>query len=81
MSYCTVKNNELRIHTEESITEIQLDPRNIISRSPTHFIVHDDKDLLLCEILIGLNEIYIRANKNRYQLPLNEHVVEWFSQI
>lgn len=81
MSYCTVNNNELCIHTEDSITEIPLDPQNIISRSPKHFIVHDNKDLLLCEILIGLNEIYIRSNKRAYQLPLNDHVVEWFSQI
>jgi hypothetical protein len=81
MSYCTVHDNELRIHIDDSITEIPLDPRNVISRSPKHFIVHDNKDLLLCEILIGLNEIYIHSNKKAYQLPLNEHVVEWFSHI
>jgi hypothetical protein len=80
MSYCTVHNNELRIHTEDSITGIPLDPRHIISRSPTHFIVHDNNDMILCEILIGLNEIYIRADKGGYQLPLSTHVVEWFSQ-
>lgn len=81
MTFCTVSTNTLFVHTMDTVTEIPLDPQYVTIRSPHHFIVSDKNDVLLCQVLVGLNEIYINDTKQGHQCPMNEQVVEWFSSI
>jgi hypothetical protein len=79
MTSCSlVSDSLLKLIVDDNEHYINIVDDLIVSNSPNHFIITNEIDIIQAELLLGINEIFIRYGHNGYQIPMNEDIKNRF---
>jgi hypothetical protein len=80
---CVIKNDIFVINSTiyKNPISIKLMPQHIYNNSNNNYYICDSNDIILLNILIGLNEIFIHYKNNNFCFPINNSIITYFTRL